>query len=225
MQLVVSDRARVDVGRVEINGKKQVHFLMMAGLGADGAVMGHVSRSLKNRLGRLAVGVAAVEALPAVRAFPIQVDLDGIRWEGRVTQLVAGNTRLYGGFTQITPQAYADDGLLDLCLFTTGGVAGTVQQMASIVLRRHPSPASTEQYRAVRIVVQAPEPLPLQVDGSAIRQRRKRRETHYEFSVLPGALTVLVPRTYGGGIFKHGIAPQGTNVHLGIYPKKKFEEA
>lgn len=216
-QLVASERVRIDVGRVQVNGKGDHHFLMMAGLGADATVMDRVSRTLKNRIGPLAVGVAAVESIPTLKAVPVDVDMDGVRWEGKVAELLVGNTRKYGGFTSITSEAYADDGLLDVCIFTTDGLLGTARQMTSMMLRKHPSQTSAEFYRAARVTVHAPTPVPLQVDGSVVDLKDREGETCYQFSVVPRGLVVLVPRTYDGAIFEGGISPDG---HTGTDPKK-----
>ncbi|GAC1445454.1 MAG: diacylglycerol kinase family lipid kinase [Chloroflexota bacterium] len=223
-QLVASERVKVDVGQVEINGKHRQHFLMMAGLGTDAAVMGHVSRSLKTRLGPIAVGVAAFETLPSLKAMPIRVTMDGIRWEGKVTQFIAGNTRRYGGFTRITPEAYADDGLLDICLFTTDGLLGAGRQMTSMLVRQQPSEASAEMYRAAHVTVDAPASLPLQLDGSAIDQKEHAGDVRYVFSVVPRGITVLVPRTYDGALFEHGMSPNGLKPKKGKGKKRKHGE-
>jgi len=220
-QLVASERTRVDVGLLEIDGKHEGHFLMMAGLGADGGIMDRVSRPLKTRLGPLAVGVAAAEALPSLRTTSVSAELDGVRWIGDVTEIIVGNTRRYGGFTRVTPEAYIDDGLLDVCLFTTSGVFGAARQMTSMLLRQQPSEASTELYRAARVIVHAPAPLPLQLDGSAIHQKVNEGEITYTFSTVPRGLTVLVPRTYDGELFEHGINLNGAAPKNGKTNKKK----
>lgn len=206
VQLAASRRVKVDVGLAEIDGKHAGHFLMMAGLGADASVMGRVSRPLKNRLGPLAVGVAAVESLPSLRSSPVRLVMDGVHWEGRISQLIAGNTRRYGGFTQITPDAYADDGLLDVCVFTTDGPFAAIRQLSSVLLRQHPSGASAEPYRAASVLVCAQEQLPLQLDGSAVDQNPGTAEVEYRFTVIPHGVTVLVPRTYDGSILEHGLS-------------------
>lgn len=210
-QLAGSQRVSVDVGCLEINGKHLSHFLMMAGLGVDGEIMQHVSRSLKDRLGPLAVGVAAAEALPALKAVDVQIDLDGVRWQGKISEIIIGNTRRYGGFTRVTTGAYIDDGLLDVCLFTAEGLIDAGKQMASMLLRQHPSTSSAEAYRAASVTVHASHPLPLQLDGSAIDRDSDSGEMTYTFSVIPHGLTVLVPRTYDGELFEHGITPNGTS--------------
>lgn len=211
-QLVASDRLRMDVGRLEIDGKHRHHFLMMAGMGADGAIMQRASRSLKNRIGALAVGVAAVEAIPAMKTVPLQIEMDGVQWSGDLSELIIGNTRNYGGFTRITGDAYVDDGLLDVCLFTTGNAIETARQLASLLVHKHPSESSSETYRAANIVVHASEPIPLQVDGSDLEISETGKVT-YTFSVVPHGLTVLVPRTYDGGMFEHGMDASPFNGH------------
>src|SRR5581483_698204 len=49
-QLVTGRRVRMDVGRLAIDGAHHRHFLMMAGIGADAAVMQRVSRAMKNTI-------------------------------------------------------------------------------------------------------------------------------------------------------------------------------
>jgi diacylglycerol kinase (ATP) len=206
-QLVGAERLKVDVGHARINGHHGQHFLLMAGLGLDGAVMARVSRAVKNKIGPLAVGMAIAETLPTFRSVPIRAEVDGVEWCGRITQLVVGNTRRYGGFTRMTAEAYIDDGQLDVCFITSGGLVDVTRQAASLLVRQRPSAVSAETYRAKELRVSAPSVVPLQLDGSAITQDEidvKREGVVYEFSVLPRAVTVLVPKTYDGELLESG---------------------
>ncbi|HEV2459470.1 MAG TPA: YegS/Rv2252/BmrU family lipid kinase, partial [Ktedonobacterales bacterium] len=151
LQLVASERRRVDVGYVEVNGSRGQHFLLVAGIGLDGAIVRRVNKRRKNHTGPLAVGLAAVEALPTVHAVPVQILMDDLHWQGRITQIVLGNTRRYAGFTRMTPDAFMDDGLLDVCLITAKGPISASRQLGSLVLRKRPSPASAETYRAASV--------------------------------------------------------------------------
>jgi diacylglycerol kinase family enzyme len=111
MQLIGAERRRVDVGRVTVTGAQgsnnthSQHFLLVAGLGFDGAVMGRVRKPLKNRIGPLAVGIAALEAAPRFHAVPVTVELDTVHWPGRISQIVLGNSRRYGSFTEHGPES------------------------------------------------------------------------------------------------------------------------
>ncbi len=207
MQLIGAERLKVDVGLVRINEKFSQHFLLMGGLGFDGAVMARVSRAVKNRIGPLAVGLAAVEALPAFRTFPLRAQIDDAYWQGSVMQLVVGNTRRYGGFTRVTPDALMDDGMLDICFITPDGGLGAGRQALSLLLRQRPSAASSEMYRAKRLTVRSPSVMPLQLDGGAIDQNDIEPGDEgvvYEFSIVPLGVTVLVPRTYDGELLQFG---------------------
>jgi diacylglycerol kinase (ATP) len=207
-QLATGRRVRMDVGRVEIDGKHRQHFLMMAGIGADGAVMQRVSRSIKNRIGPLAVGVAAVEALPSMGTRPVSMEMDGVHWEGDISEAIIGNTRDYGGFTRITSEAFVDDGQFDVCLFTTDGLLPAARQLASLLIRQQPSEASSEMYRAASITLRSPSPLALQLDGSDVKVDASDGEVEYRFTVVPRGLSVLLPRTYDGEMFEHGMEPR-----------------
>lgn len=81
------------------------------------------------------------------------------------------------------------------------------RQAVSLLVRQRPSALSAETYRAKELRVFAPSVVPLQLDGGAITQDEidvKREGVVYEFSVLPRAVTVLVPKTYDGELLESG---------------------
>jgi YegS/Rv2252/BmrU family lipid kinase len=203
-QMLLAERHRVDVGRLEVNGEHSAHFLLLAGLGADAAVIDRTSRALKNRLGILAVGLATIESLPELRDVPVTVELDGMPWQGRTQQIIVGNSRRYGAFTNVTAGAYIDDGMLDVCIFTLESPLQLVRQAGSLVLRKRADPASAQIYRASSIVVRSEQVLPFEIDGSAadMRLHANGHGMEYRFTVGPGALVALVPRTYDGHLFR-----------------------
>jgi len=218
LQLASAERRRVDVGHVTINGRHGQYFMLMAGLGLDGAVISRVSKPLKNLIGPAAVGLAAVQALPKFRAIPVQVTLNETQWEGRVSQIVIGNTRRYGAFTRITPDAFVDDGQLDVCLITATDVVAAGRQFASLLLRQRPSPTSAEYYRASSIVVRAPTALPLEIDGGSVSLKKMQPTTEgvvYAFTLVAQGITMLLPRTYDNQLFQS--APQ-----LDALPRRLF---
>ena len=99
--LINSEGRKVDLGHVGVDalhlpftkneppGKPRPpsggrhHFLLMAGLGIDAAVMRRVSTPLKERIGEAAVALAAAKELPSQHAFPIEIAVSGAgRGEG-----------------------------------------------------------------------------------------------------------------------------------------------
>lgn len=204
-QLAGAQRRRVDVGRVSVNGGHKHHFMLMSGIGLDGAVLQNLSKPLKNRIGPIAYAPAAVKALKSFKSVPVRVDMDGIHWHGHVSQIIVGNTRRYGSFTRITADAFMDDGLLDLCLMTARGPISLGRQMGSLVVRQRPSAVLAQTYRAATVTIQTQVLLPLQVDGGLIHLSDEdvtEKGINYSFSLVNQGVSVLVPRTYDGSLFQ-----------------------
>ncbi|HEX6819570.1 MAG TPA: diacylglycerol kinase family protein [Ktedonobacterales bacterium] len=219
-QLVLGEQRQVDVGHVAVDGAHAGYFLLIAGLGADAAVLSRSSRGLKNRIGSLAEVVAAVEAMRSLEVVPMRAIIDGVPWYGRSGQIVIGNSRRYGGLSSVTGDAYIDDGMLDICIFTVDNLLGVVRQAGSLVLRQMPDPSSAEVYRASSIKIQMLRPLPVEIDGSVVDwhetktdAKKGHKPTEYTFTVLPLALRVVAPRTYNGELFQP--APLTTSFALG----------
>ncbi|HEX2347700.1 MAG TPA: diacylglycerol kinase family protein [Ktedonobacterales bacterium] len=209
LQLASAERRRVDVGHVTVNERHGQYFMLVAGLGFDGATIARVNKPLKNLIGPAAIGLAAIQALPTFRAVPVQVTLNETEWEGRVSQIVVGNTRRYGSFTRMTPDAFIDDGQLDVCLITATDPLSAGLQFGSLLLRQRPSLHSAEYYRASSVVVRAATPLPLEIDGGSVSLKKIQKTEagiSYAFTLVAQGITVLLPRTYDNQLFQS--APQ-----------------
>ncbi|HEU4759602.1 MAG TPA: YegS/Rv2252/BmrU family lipid kinase, partial [Dehalococcoidia bacterium] len=115
------ERRRVDLGRA---GER--YFLLMAGYGLDGAIARRLSHGIKGRVGAGAYAVAAVREALRYRGSPLLLRLDGEERAVEALMLVAANTRNYAGLVDITPQARADDGLLDVCVYEGRGTRDIV---------------------------------------------------------------------------------------------------
>lgn len=207
LQLVGAQRRRIDVGRLTINGKKGQHFLLMAGLGLDAAVVSRLNKGLKKRVGMLAYLPAIGKALPQSAPFPVRVDLDGVAWQGEVLQIVIGNTRRYASVTSVTPEAFIDDGRLDVALLTPSNPASAARQLSSLVMRNHPAPTTAVSDRVGQLTVRTNTVVPLQTDGGRVKQKKVKVQDDgvvYHFTVRAHALTVLVPRDYSGALFQTG---------------------
>jgi YegS/Rv2252/BmrU family lipid kinase len=219
-----ASEAGAQVKKVKPTAKAKHHFLLMAGLGIDAAVMSGVNKSLKERIGVAAVGLVAAEKLPQRHTFPIElcIDVKGSNitqnWRGDAIQVVIGNTRRYADVVEMTPDAYIDDGLLDVRVITAGEPLSTLGQVASLLLRRQPDNQTSESFRGAHITLRAPASIDLQLDGSAVklkdylgkadRQALKQAQDKdhvmvtYEFEALPRVLDVAFPATYNNVLFE-----------------------
>jgi len=221
---------------VRATTKAKHHFLLMAGLGFDAALMEHVSKAFKYRVGRLAPVLSAAEELPRQHPFPIEIRVGGTKhedekiWKGEAFQVVVGNTRRYANIVQMTPNAYLDDGLLEVCVITAGNTLKTIEQLASLLFRRRPDNAASAYFEGASITISVPASIDLQLDGSAVRLKdylnkadRKVLQSAgnaedvmvtYRFDAMPRALQVAIPSTYDGALFEKPIAEEKPHVPL-----------
>ncbi len=251
LSLINSEPRKVDIGHVEVESltfpeakqanlqqasakksqkkvksspKAKHHFLLMSGLGLDAAVMGHVSKPLKYRVGPLAVGLSAAKELPTHHPFPLEIRAaDGGRkgellWQGEALQVVIGNTRRYADIVQMTPNAYIDDGILDVCVITAGDPLSTMQQVASLLLRRKPDNTTSELFHGAHLYISVPASIDLQLDGSAVKlndylsksdrealeqaEDREHVMVNYRFDALSAALRIAIPVAYDDALFE-----------------------
>lgn len=242
--LVNSEGRKLDLGHVEVeslsfpramrgrqrkaqtvSGGRQ-HFLLMAGLGLDAAIMRRVSTSLKERIGEAAVAFAAARELPSPHAFPIEIrspgagKKKGVRWKGKALQVILGNTRRYGNIAEVTPEAHVDDGVLDVCVITAGDPLTTFEQVLSALLHRQPASGRSEYFQGAHFLIRVPASVDLQLDGSVVKikdwldepdrtaltqaSNPKAVMVTYRFDAMPRALRVAIPCTYTGALFEEG---------------------
>ncbi|MFL5693179.1 MAG: diacylglycerol/lipid kinase family protein [Ktedonobacteraceae bacterium] len=213
------------IRRVKPTSKAKHHFLLMAGLGIDAAVMSHVSKPLKYKIGPLAVGLSAAKELPSQHPFPVEIHATGggrngdVLWKGEAVQVVIGNTRRYADFAEMTPNAHIDDGVLDVCVITAGDPLTTVQQITSLLLRRKPDNLTAEYFHGAHFSLSVPASIDMQLDGSAVKLKdylsKADRQAlqavspehvmvNYRFDAMPRALRVAIPYTYNDELFEDG---------------------
>ncbi len=237
--LVESDVRIVDVGHVGVesltfregssdfdrdaaraSGARR-HFLLMAGLGVDAALMSRTPAPLKHKLGVAAVVLTALRQLPSLRTYQVAIrsGADAMPvWEGKALQLVVGNTRLYGKVARMTPDALIDSGELDLSVITARSRLSALSQVIAVMLRGRPAHSHSQAARSECFRVSAPASVDLQLDGSAVKLKKyltgaarealataEEREgvtVNYRFDAVGGALRIAVPVQYRGELFK-----------------------
>jgi YegS/Rv2252/BmrU family lipid kinase len=183
------DRA-IDLVRISGDSvAEDEHFLVMAGMGFDAAIMEGASEQIKARVGWLAYVVSALKNLmfPAVR---IEVSVDGGPWtKHRARTVVIGNVGYLQAGMPLLPDATIDDGILDVVILHPRRFLSWIP-LALRVLSKHKRTDDTINRLTGRTVsLRASADTPRQLDGDSIGAGR---ELHAE--CLHGKLLVRVPR-------------------------------
>ncbi|MDI6857296.1 MAG: diacylglycerol kinase family lipid kinase [Dehalococcoidia bacterium] len=190
---------RVDLGRVRFHSGGERYFLLMAGVGLDGHIVGIVPERLKRRLGAAAYVVHGLREALRYRSTRTTLAIDGSPLEAELNWLLAGNTRSYGGVVNVARQACADDGLLDVYVFQGHGVRRMFVHGLRILARAHERAPGVVYMRAKDIELAEPCALPVQVDGDFVGL------APLTMSVAPAALAVVVPAGVKSPLFQQAL--------------------
>lgn len=182
---------QIDLGYA--NGRA---FLLMAGVGLDGEVVRRAQsvEHHKQRFGVLPYVAVGLSTVPLYRGADLELRYDSVIRRVQALMLVVGNSRLYAGHFQLTPQAVMNDGWLDLCIVKGKGPLAVVRQSLPLLLSRTMSRGDVEFLRVRELSVVSDTPLPYQVDGELAGA------TPVRFTIQPRALRVIVPGEFASGL-------------------------
>jgi diacylglycerol kinase (ATP) len=182
---------RLDVARVRSEGIGERFFINVAtgGLGAE--ISGVNDEELKKRWGKLSYLRASLEVASNFDVRGLTLYLDGERREVEAVNVAVGNCRYTGGGWPATPKANPEDGLLDVVVIEKLG-AGELLGLAPAALAEfdYLDKDGILFARAKDVYVETQPGLEFTADGEVIG------DDPAEFSVIPGALKVLVGPDY-----------------------------
>jgi YegS/Rv2252/BmrU family lipid kinase len=182
------DRA-IDLVAIRGDGLEDEHFLVMAGMGFDAAIMEGANEQIKARVGWLAYVVAALRNLmfPAVR-LEISID-DGPFTKHRARTVVIGNVGYLQAGIPLLPDAAIDDGVLDVVLVSPGRFLSWVPVALRVLSKNKRTDESLDRMTGRKVSIRAAHDTPRQLDGDSIGMGK---ELHAE--CIHGRLLVRVPR-------------------------------
>ncbi len=183
------DRA-IDLVRIEGDGiGEREHFLVMAGMGFDAAIMGGVNERIKEKVGWLAYFVSGLRNImfPAVR-LEIEVD-DEPATRHHARTVVVGNVGFLQAGLPLLPDATIDDGRLDVVLINPARFLHWIRVLVRVLSRGRKLDDTVNRMTGRSVTIRTPGETPRQIDGDAIEPGREIRA-----EVLHGRLLVRVPR-------------------------------
>ena len=186
--LTGQDRA-IDLVAVTGDGIEATHFMVMAGMGFDAAIMEGVNEDIKKRVGWLAYVLSALKSLmfPAVR---VEISVDGGEFtKHRARTIVVGNVGHLQAGMPLLPDAAIDDGRLDVVLLYPRRFLSWIPLAVRVLLKQRRTDDLVNRMTGRSVVVRAAADTPRQLDGDTIGPGR---ELHME--CIHGRVLVRVPR-------------------------------
>jgi diacylglycerol kinase (ATP) len=192
LEVAASGRPRrIDAGRVTYrtwSGEEEVaHFVNIASAGMSGAVAQRANASSKALGGKASFLWATLAVFARWRNTEISVQVDDERRSGRMYDVIVANCEYLAGGMRMCPGADPSDGLFDVLLIGDITKTDLVVTLPKIYRGTHLPHPKAEALRGRRVVVEAPTPLPIELDGE------QPGTTPATFEVIPAALRLRVP--------------------------------
>jgi len=181
----------VDLGRATLHtwaGRDGVTwFANIASAGMSGAVAKRVNETGKALGGRLSYAWSTLAVFARWRNAEMTVVVDGEERSGPMYDVMVANGRYLAGGMKICPEADPSDGLFDVLLIGDVTKRDLVLTLPKIYRGTHLPHPKAELLRGARVTVEAPIPLPVELDGE------QPGTTPASFEIAPKALRLRVP--------------------------------
>ncbi len=186
--LTGQDRA-IDLVKVSGDGIDDSHFMVMAGMGFDAAIMEGVNEKVKKRVGWLAYVLSGLKSLmfPATK---VDISIDGApATTHRARTIVVGNVGYLQAGMPLLPDAAIDDGVLDVVILYPRRFLSWVPLAFRVMAKGARTDDTINRMTGQTVVVRAHSDTPRQLDGDSVGPGKELR-----MECLHGRLLVRVPR-------------------------------
>jgi YegS/Rv2252/BmrU family lipid kinase len=192
IDVAISGKTRtIDLGRATYRlwagGEGQSYFANVASAGMSGAIAQRANDSSKALGGKISYVWATFAVFARWSSSEIEVSVDGETRRARMHDVFVANGPYVGGGMKICPGAEPDDGTFDVLLIGDLAKRDLVLTMPKIFRGTHLPHPKAELLRGAQVTVDAPEPLPIELDGE------QPGTTPARFDIVPQALRVRVP--------------------------------
>jgi len=173
---------RLDLG--QLNGRR---FTLMASCGFDADVLQRAHASRRGHIRKWHYVAPIWHSIAKYNHPPVRVFVNDEPHPRLARLLIAVNVPKYAYGIPFAPQATADDGQLDLCLFEQGSTFQMARYLGQVIAGRHQKLSDVTCLKASRVRVEADEFVPWQMDGDPAGL------TPVTLEVLPAALEIFAP--------------------------------
>jgi diacylglycerol kinase (ATP) len=164
-------------------------FANVASVGMSGAIAQRANETTKALGGRMSYLLATLSVFARWKVGDVRVSVDENVRGGRMHDVIVANGRYLGGGMMICPEAEPDDGLFDVLLIGDLTKRDLMLTLPKTYRGKHLPHPKAELLRGAAVSVDAPSPLPIELDGE------QPGTTPVRFELVSRALRVRVPAT------------------------------
>jgi diacylglycerol kinase (ATP) len=180
----------IDLGRVSYRSwsgaDAESYFANVASAGMSGAIAQRANDTTKAFGGKASYVWATFAVFARWSNTEVEVTVDGQLRRARMHDVIVANGTTLGGGMRICPDASFDDGVFDVLLIGDLTKWDLMLTLPKTFRGSHLPHPKAEVVRGSTVTVEAPEPLPIQLDGE------QPGTTPARFELVPRALRVRV---------------------------------
>jgi diacylglycerol kinase (ATP) len=191
LHIAMEGQARAfDLGRASYAADGSDHsawFANMASVGMSGAVAAKANATTKALGAKTSYLLALGVTFARWQNVHLRVRVDSEERDALMEDVIVAVGRYLAGGMKITPDAEPDDALFDVLLIGDVTKTELVRVMPKIYRGTHLPHPKGEVLRGSEVVIEADEPLPIQLDGE------QPGTTPTRFEIVPAAIRLRVP--------------------------------
>ena len=182
----------IDLGRARFRSWQgepaEWYFANIASAGMSGAIAKRANETSKALGGKVSYFWATFAVFARWRTSELTVTVGAETRRARMHDVVVANGRYFGGGMMICPGAEPDDGLFDVLLIGSLTKRELLLTLPKTYRGKHLPHPKAELLRGPTVEIEAPEPLPVELDGE------QPGTTPARFEIVPRALRLRVPQ-------------------------------
>jgi YegS/Rv2252/BmrU family lipid kinase len=182
----------IDLGRARFRSWQgepaEWYFANIASAGMSGAIAKRANETSKALGGKISYFWATFAVFARWRTSELTVTVGGETRRARMHDVVVANGRYFGGGMMICPGAEPDDGVFDVLLIGSLTKRDLLLTLPKTYRGKHLPHPKAELLRGPTVEIEAPEPLPVELDGE------QPGTTPARFEIVPRALRLRVPQ-------------------------------
>jgi diacylglycerol kinase (ATP) len=181
----------IDLGRVHYRAwsgaDERRLFANVASVGMSGAIAQRANDTTKALGGKMSYLLATLSVFARWQVGDVRVSVDQNVRGGRMHDVIVANGRYLAGGMMICPEAEPDDGLFDVLLIGDLSKRDLLLTLPKTYRGTHLPHPKAEVLRGTVVTVDAPSPLPIELDGE------QPGTTPVRFELVARALKIRVP--------------------------------
>jgi diacylglycerol kinase family enzyme len=154
----------------------------------SGAIAQRANDTTKALGGKVSYVLATLTVFARWQVGDVRVTVDEAERTGRMHDVIVANGPYLGGGMKICPDAQPDDGVFDVLLIGDLTKRDLMVTLPKTYRGKHLPHPKAEVLRGAVVTVEAPTPLPIELDGE------QPGTTPVRFELVPHALRVRVPK-------------------------------